>query len=70
MINNFYLEDFYAFSSYVAGACTYGSDDTSRENPQVLSEGEQQLLFEESRPKERRKMVITEGLQIRMDQLR
>jgi hypothetical protein len=27
MINNFYLEDFYAFSSHVAGACTYGSDD-------------------------------------------
>jgi hypothetical protein len=27
MINNFYIEDFYAFSSYVAGACTYGSDD-------------------------------------------
>jgi hypothetical protein len=30
MINNFYIEDFYAFSSNVAGACTYDSDDTSR----------------------------------------
>jgi hypothetical protein len=27
MINNFCPEDFYAFSSDVAGACTYGSDD-------------------------------------------
>jgi hypothetical protein len=27
MINNLYIEDFYAFSSDVAGACTYGSDD-------------------------------------------
>jgi hypothetical protein len=28
MINNFYLEDFYAFLSDVARACTYGSDDS------------------------------------------
>jgi hypothetical protein len=28
MINNFYIEYFYAFSSDVAGACTYGSDDS------------------------------------------
>jgi hypothetical protein len=27
MINIFYIEDFYAFSSDVARACTYGSDD-------------------------------------------
>jgi hypothetical protein len=31
MINNFYLEDFYAFSSDVARACTYGSDDNDDE---------------------------------------
>jgi hypothetical protein len=30
MISNFYLEDFYAFSSDVAGACTYGSDDSRK----------------------------------------
>jgi hypothetical protein len=32
MINNFYRRDFYAFSSDVAGACTYGSDDMSKRN--------------------------------------
>jgi hypothetical protein len=29
MINNFYIEYFYAFSSDVAGACTYRSDAMS-----------------------------------------